>query len=42
VLVSSTKTAHLETACAAADVPLPNEAEVADIIRQKCMMTRAA
>jgi D-threo-aldose 1-dehydrogenase len=42
VLVSSTKTAHLETACAAADVALPNEAEVADIIRQKCMTTRAA
>lgn len=36
VLFSSTKTRHLTTIRAAADAPLPNEARVARMIRQKC------
>jgi D-threo-aldose 1-dehydrogenase len=39
VLLSSTKTNNLEMACAAADVRLRNEAEVASMIRQKCLDT---
>lgn len=37
VLLSSTKTKNLEMACAAADVALRNEAEVASMIREKCL-----
>ncbi len=42
VLLSSTKTANLEMACAAADVALRNEAQVAGMIRDKCLDMRAA
>jgi D-threo-aldose 1-dehydrogenase len=41
VLPSSTKIKNLEMACAAADVALRNEAEVASTIREKCLDTRA-
>jgi len=37
VLLSSTKPKNLEMACAAADVALRNEAEVASMIREKCL-----
>jgi D-threo-aldose 1-dehydrogenase len=40
VLLSSTKTGNLEMACAAADVALRNEAQVARMIRDKCLDTR--
>ena len=40
VLLSSTKAKNLEMACAAADVALRNEAEVASMIREKCLDTR--
>lgn len=40
VLLSSTDRNHLQAICAAACVPLPNEAEVARMIRQKCLDTR--
>ncbi len=40
VLLSSTKTGNLEMAFAAADVALRNEAEVARMIREKCLETR--
>jgi D-threo-aldose 1-dehydrogenase len=41
VLISSTRTENLELAYSAASVPLSNEAEVASMIRQKCLYTRA-
>jgi len=40
VLLSSTSTDHLKMACAAAGAPLRNEAEVARLIRQKCLDLR--
>ena len=40
VLLSSTKPRNLEMACAAADVALRNETEVAAMIRQKCLDAR--
>jgi len=40
VLLSSTSTDHLKMACAAASTPLRNEAEVASLIRQKCLDMR--
>jgi D-threo-aldose 1-dehydrogenase len=36
VLVSSTKVSHLQMVCRAANAPLRNEAEVANMIQQKC------
>jgi D-threo-aldose 1-dehydrogenase len=41
VLVSSTKVKNLEMACASVDVALRNEAEVASMIREKCLAMRA-
>ncbi len=41
VLLSSTKIKNLEMAYASVDVPLRNEAEVASMIRDKCLGTRA-
>jgi D-threo-aldose 1-dehydrogenase len=41
VLLSSTKTKNLEMASASVDVPLRNEAEVASMIRDKCLGRRA-
>jgi D-threo-aldose 1-dehydrogenase len=41
VLLSSTKIKNLEMACAAADVPLRNEAGVASLIRDECVGARA-
>lgn len=40
VLLSSTSSDHLRATCAAARAPLRNEAEVASLIRQKCLETR--
>ncbi|OBI48173.1 aldo/keto reductase [Mycobacterium sp. E787] len=42
VLLSSTKIKHLEMAYASAHVPLRNEAQVACMIRNECLGTRAA
>jgi D-threo-aldose 1-dehydrogenase len=42
VLLSSTKIKNLEMAYTSGDVPLRNEAEVAGMIRDKCLGTRAA
>lgn len=36
VLISTTKMRHLSMICTAADAPLPNEAQVATMIRRKC------
>jgi D-threo-aldose 1-dehydrogenase len=41
VLLSSTKIKNLEMAYASVDVPLRNEAEVASMIRDKCLRARA-
>ena len=41
VLLSSTKIENLEMACASADVALPNEAQVASMIRNQFLGVRA-
>jgi hypothetical protein len=40
VLLSSTDSSHLQATCASARAPLRNEAEVARLIRQKCLEMR--